>query len=372
MEPPTPPPPTPWPPRDAALAAAEVAILALVLALALGPPTPPPPTPWPPRDAALAAAEVAILALVLALALGGNALVLWALSPRGARPGAGAPSRRPAPPLRRYLRHLSVADLGVAGGQVLPQLLWDVTDRFRGPDVLCRLTKYLQGVAMFAPAYVAVAMAYDRHRAICRPLGSAGGGTRWDPLATAWTLALLFGLPQVGIFGQREVGAGEEDCWATFVQPWGARAYVTWVALAVLVAPAVLLGGLQVAVTRALGPRGQRGTLGRARAKSHRMALVVLGVYVGCWAPFFCAQLWAVWDPRAPVEGPAFTILMLLASLTSCTNPWIYAAFSTSLSRAMGRILCPCRRGPSSPPSSSSSRPQSLARGPRGAAVKSD
>ncbi|XP_063178268.1 vasopressin V2 receptor-like, partial [Chroicocephalus ridibundus] len=311
------------------------------------PPPPPPPsdTPWPPRDPQLAAAEVGVLAVVLTLALGGNALVLLALS---RRPGGGP---RPAPPLRRYLRHLSVADLGVAGGQVLPQLLWDVTDRFRGPDVLCRLTKYLQGVAMFASAYVAVAMAYDRHRAICRPLGGhrLRGGGRWGPLATAWTLALLFGLPQVGIFGQREVGAGEKDCWAAFIQPWGARAYVTWVALAVLVAPAALLGGLQVAVTRALGTRGQRRGLGRARAKSHRMAMVVLGVYVGCWAPFFCAQLWAVWDPRAPVEGPAFTILMLLASLTSCTNPWIYAAFSTSLSRAMARILCPCRR-PARPP----------------------
>lgn len=130
---------------------------------------------------------------------------------------------------------------------------------------------------------------------------------RWDALATAWALALLFGLPQVGIFGQREVAPGESDCWATFAQPWGARAYVTWVALAVLVAPAVLLGVLQVAVTRALrgtrGVPGGPGGLGRARAKSHRMAVVVLGVFVLCWTPFFCAQLWAVWDPRAPREG---------------------------------------------------------------------
>ncbi|XP_041316303.1 vasopressin V2 receptor-like, partial [Pyrgilauda ruficollis] len=170
-------------------------------------------------------------------------------------------------------------------------------------------------------------------------------GTCWDALATAWALALLFGLPQVGIFGQREVAPGESDCWATFAQPWGARAYVTWVALAVLVAPAVLLGVLLVAVARALrGSPGGPGGLGRARAKSHRMAVVVLGVFVLCWSPFFCAQLWAVWDPRAPREGPAFTILMLLASLTSCTNPWISAAFSASLARAMARLLCPCRR----------------------------
>ncbi|TRZ06784.1 hypothetical protein HGM15179_020322 [Zosterops borbonicus] len=73
------------------------------------------------------------------------------------------------------------------------------------------------------------------------------------------------------------------------------------------------------------------------------MAVVVLGVFVLCWSPFFCAQLWAVWDPGAPREGPAFTILMLLASLTSCTNPWISAAFSASLARAMARVLCPCR-----------------------------
>uniref|UniRef100_A0A8U7NJR3 Uncharacterized protein n=1 Tax=Corvus moneduloides TaxID=1196302 RepID=A0A8U7NJR3_CORMO len=337
------------------------------------PQTAPPPlgTPSPPRDAALAMAEVGVLALLLVLALGGNVLVLVALrAPRRDPRGPGAPPARPARPLRRYLRHLSLADLAAAAGQVLPQLLWDLTDRFRGPDALCRLTKYLQGVAMFASAYVAVAMAWDRRRAICRPLGTglrAGGaqgghwGRRWDALATAWALALLFGLPQVGIFGQREVAPGESDCWATFVQPWGARAYVTWVALAVLVAPAVLLGVLQVAVTRALrgtrGVPGGPGGLGRARAKSHRMAVVVLGVFVLCWTPFFCAQLWAVWDPRAPREGPAFTILMLLASLTSCTNPWISATFSTSLARAMARVLCPCRGarapkppGPPAPP----------------------
>ncbi|NXU96400.1 V2R protein, partial [Cettia cetti] len=323
------------------------------------PPQPPPPgTPSPPRDAALAVAEVSLLSLLLSLALAGNVLVLLALrAPRGSRRGPGQPPARPARPLRRYLRHLSLADLAAAAGQVLPQLLWDLTDRFRGPDALCRLTKYLQGVAMFASAYVAVAMAWDRHRAICRPLGtrdSAGTARglarfrrRWDALATAWALSLLFGLPQVGIFGQREVAPGERDCWASFAQPWGARAYVTWVALAVLVAPAVALAVLQVAVTRALResrgvPGGPRG-LERARAKSHRMALVVLAVFVLCWSPFFCAQLWAVWDPRAPREGPAFTILMLLASLTSCTNPWISAAFSNSLARAMGRVLCPCR-----------------------------
>ena len=56
------------------------------------------------------------------------------------------------------------------------------------------------------------------------------------------------------------------------------------------------------------------------------------------------AVLWGSYGAAVCVPaGPAFTILMLLASLNSCTNPWIYAAFSSSLSRAMGRLLCPCR-----------------------------
>ncbi|KTG33799.1 hypothetical protein cypCar_00015521 [Cyprinus carpio] len=51
------------------------------------------------------------------------------------------------------------------------------------------------------------------------------------------------------------------------------------------------------------------------------------------------SQLWAAWDPNPPNQGAAFTILMLLASLNSCTNPWIYTAFSNSVSRELFALL---------------------------------
>ena len=43
-------------------------------------------------------------------------------------------------------------------------------------------------------------------------------------------------------------------------------------------------------------------------------------------------------------------LLMLLASLNSCTNPWIYASFSSSVSSELRSLLC-CtwRRAPPSP-----------------------
>lgn len=39
------------------------------------------------------------------------------------------------------------------------------------------------------------------------------------------------------------------------------------------------------------------------------------------------------------LTGVAFTILMLLASLNSCTNPWIYTAFSSSVSHELVSLL---------------------------------
>lgn len=85
--------------------------------------------------------------------------------------------------------------------QVLPQLIWDITERFQGPDLLCRSVKYLQIVGMFASSYMIVAMTVDRHHAICCPLQAyrVGAMSRWNtPVIVAWALALVLSIPQVG------------------------------------------------------------------------------------------------------------------------------------------------------------------------------
>ncbi|XP_055079232.1 vasopressin V2 receptor-like [Periophthalmus magnuspinnatus] len=85
------------------------------------------------------------------------------------------------------------------------------------------------------------------------------------------------------------------------------------------------------------------GEVGGAMSKTVRMTLVIVVVYSLCWAPFFIVQLWAAWDPNPPQNGAVFTLLMLLASLNSCTNPWIYSAFSTTISPQL-RLLLLCQR----------------------------
>uniref|UniRef100_A0A8C1DB64 Vasopressin V2 receptor n=2 Tax=Cyprinus carpio TaxID=7962 RepID=A0A8C1DB64_CYPCA len=312
------------------------------------------------RDQALAQAEIGVLGLVLALTTLGNGFVLWVLLRR----------KKHHAPMHLFMVNLCVADLVVAFFQVLPQLVWDITEHFQGPDALCRSVKYLQIVGMFASSYMIVAMTVDRHYAICCPLQAYRGGapSRWNtPIVVAWGLALVLSLPQVFIFSRSEVSPGVFECWGHFAEPWGLKAYVTWMTVAVFVLPAFIITVCQVRIFREIHdniylnsgaselwpgvlpdafplptdyshPPPLPGVT-KAMSKTVRMTLVIVLVYTICWSPFFIVQLWAAWDPNPPNQGAAFTILMLLASLNSCTNPWIYTAFSNSVSRELFALL---------------------------------
>ncbi|XP_048405090.1 vasopressin V2 receptor-like [Stegostoma tigrinum] len=281
------------------------------------------------------AAKIAVLSFVFVLATLGNYIFLYTLWRQ----------RRNSSRTRLFLLHLCTADLAVAFFQVLPQLLWEVT------DAVCKAVKYLQVVGMFASTSLLVAMTLDRHQAICQPM-TAITKASWQIYLTvvmAWRFSLLFSLPQVFIFSIEEVQPRVFECWATFVKPWGRKTYITRTALVIFMIPAVILIVCQVKICRTIYLTGQTNRLKRialteanvqgAQAsaakripssllKTLKMMFLVVMLYILCWAPFFIVQLWSVWDPAGgPIEGTPFIIIMLLASLNSCTNPWIYMAF---------------------------------------------
>ncbi|KAK1898362.1 Vasopressin V2 receptor [Dissostichus eleginoides] len=401
--------------------------------------------PQPQRDLGLARAEIAVLGVVLALTTLGNSFVLWVLLRR----------RKHNAPMHVFMFNLCVADLVVAFFQVLPQLIWDITGKFQGPDFLCRSVKYLQIVGL-----------------------QRGTMSRWNtPVMVAWGLALVLSIPQAFIFSRTETVSGEFDCWGHFAEPWGLKAYVTWMTVSVFLLPAFIITICQIRIFREIHnniylkserivmaelkkkeiffrfhsfkkdeersrDRGRRSSGGGARdgrggqpqkgvnnnphnnthdsqagecydfvpsavqysssgehvtttspqqqtlsgsdcqdsytpyelasgsprcsldyarpplpatpphhsitkamSKTVRMTLVIVLVYTICWAPYFTVQLWAAWDPHPPEHAVAFTILMLLGNLNSCTNPWIYTAFSSSVSRELQNLL-QCRTRP--------------------------
>ncbi|NWU29545.1 V1BR protein, partial [Dyaphorophyia castanea] len=317
------------------------------------------------RDEELAKAEVGVLGTILAVATVGNLGVLLAMYRL----------RRKMSRMHLFILHLGLTDLGVALFQVLPQLLWKVTYRFLGPDALCRAVKYLQVLSMFSSTCMLMVMTLDRYLAVCHPLQSLRqpGRQAYAMIGAAWLLSCLLSLPQVFIFSLREVrpGSGVLDCWAEFGHPWGARAYVTWTTLCVFVLPVGVLsicyslicheicknlkgktqsGAPGLAAAPATSSPGGKGgqasrvssvrTISRAKIRTVKMTFVIVAAYVTCWAPFFSVQMWSVWDEDAPDDDStdvAFSITMLLASLSSCCNPWIYLFFSGHLLQDAGR-----------------------------------
>eukprot|EP00061_Rhincodon_typus_P008615 g31377.t1 len=262
------------------------------------------------------AAKIAVLSFVFVLATLGNCIFLCTLWRK----------RRNSSRTRLFLFHLCTADLVVAFFQVLPQLLWEVTDQFKAPNAECKAVKYLQVVGMFASTYLLVAMTLDRHQAICQPMTAITKASwqRYLTVAMAWSFSLLFSLPQVFIFSIEEVQPRVSECWATFVKPWGRKTYITWTALVIFVIPTVILIICQVKICRTIYLTGQTNRLKRitlteanvqgaqkrttkqipsSLLKALRMTFLVVMLHILCWAPFFIVQLWSVWDPTGgPIE----------------------------------------------------------------------
>ncbi|XP_029007620.1 oxytocin receptor isoform X1 [Betta splendens] len=312
------------------------------------------------RNEEVAKVEVTVLALVLLLALAGNLCVLLAIHT----------TKHSQSRMYYFMKHLSIADLVVAVFQVLPQLIWDITFRFYGPDILCRLVKYLQVVGMFASTYMLVLMSIDRCLAICQPLRSLHKRKDRFYVVFSWVLSLLFSLPQIFIFSLREVGSagsGVYDCWGDFVKPWGAKAYITWISLTIYIIPVAILSicyglisykiwqNFKLKTRReqciSLTPKTLKSNtlarvssvklISKAKITTVKMTFVIVVAYIVCWTPFFSVQMWSAWDPAAPREAMPFIISMLLASLNSCCNPWIYMCFAGHLFQDLRqRFLC--------------------------------
>ncbi|XP_067855472.1 arginine vasopressin receptor 1Aa [Heptranchias perlo] len=314
------------------------------------------------RNESLAKTEISVLGVIFLVAVIGNLAVLLALYK----------TKKKMSRMHLFIKHLSVADLVVAVFQVLPQFIWDITYRFNGPDFLCRIVKHLQVFGMFASTYMMVMMSVDRYIAICHPLKTLQQPTKRSYLMiiSTWVGSFILSTPQSFIFSLREIekGSGVYDCWANFILPWGIKAYITWIAVSVFVIPVLTTVMCYACIcynifknikykTRTCETSFKNGlitsgvnnvkTISKAKIRTVKMTLVIVLAYIVCWAPFFTVQMWSAWDQKAPKDDStdtAFTLTILLASLNSCCNPWIYMFFSGHLLSDIAHFFPCCHK----------------------------
>ncbi|XP_062404191.1 arg8-vasotocin receptor-like [Sardina pilchardus] len=304
------------------------------------------------RNEEVAKIEITVLSITFVVAVIGNISVLVAMYN----------TKKKTSRMHLFIKHLSLADLVVAFFQVLPQLCWEITFRFYGPDFLCRIVKHLQVLGMFASTYMMVMMTVDRYIAICHPLKTLQQPTRrsYIMIISTWVGSLLLSTPQYFIFSLSEIKNGSDvyDCWGHFIQPWGVKTYITWITIGIFLIPVTVLmvcyGFICHSIwknikyktkkttsdaTHKKGLIGKNSvssitTISRAKLRTVKMTFVIVLAYIICWAPFFTVQMWSVWDENFSwddSENTAVTLSALLASLNSCCNPWIYMIFSGHL-----------------------------------------
>ncbi|KAI1905465.1 hypothetical protein AGOR_G00016480 [Albula goreensis] len=304
------------------------------------------------RNEEVAKIEITVLSITFVVAVVGNLSVLLAMYN----------TKKKMSRMHLFIKHLSLADLVVAFFQVLPQLCWEITFRFYGPDFLCRIVKHLQVLGMFASTYMMVMMTLDRYIAICHPLKTLQQPTKrsYIMIISTWICSLILSSPQYFIFSLSEIKNGSDvyDCWGHFIEPWGVKAYITWITVGIFLIPVVILvicygfichsiwknikyktkkNGAQTATKSGLIGKSSVNsvtTISRAKLRTVKMTFVIVLAYIICWAPFFTVQMWSVWDANFSwddSENTAVTLSALLASLNSCCNPWIYMIFSGHL-----------------------------------------
>lgn len=303
------------------------------------------------RDEYLARWEIAVLTSIFLVTLIGNALVLLALYARRRY------QRRKFTRMYFFILHLSVADLLTGLLDVLPQLAWDITFRFQGGAVLCKLIKFGQPFGLYLSSYILTVTALDRYHAICHPFSYCGVTSRRSKMMVygAWTLAAVLCVPQIFIFSYTELSPGVWECWATFYLKYGERAYITWYSVTQFLLPFIVLVYTYTRICMSIWtsskmsgvvdfkkdnkatfyPRNRDPLISKAMINTVKQMIVVVTLYIITNTPFIGCELWATWDPKASASpfftGAAFTILSLLNSLTSCVNPWIYFVFNKEL-----------------------------------------
>ncbi|KAK3593466.1 hypothetical protein CHS0354_036989 [Potamilus streckersoni] len=311
------------------------------------------------RNEFLARFEMATLSVILFFALFGNSVVIIVLKC----------CQQKLSRMQLFIIHLSIADIFVGLMQVLPQLIWKITEHFIGNNFLCKTIKYLQIVTMYASSYVLVMTAIDRYVSICYPLTSQTWTSKrvHVMITIAWTLSILFALPQLQIFSYEKGNTGVYDCLDNFYGDDGnlrMQIYITWTFLAVYLIPLLILAYLysricyvvwisvnsredttkRNAKSRRLGdkdsfstengsftkiPRAHSRGLSKSKIKTIKLTLTVVLCFLICWAPFFFLMMISSFDLSINYYTSSVTaIVTLLSALNSCTNPWIYLAFS--------------------------------------------
>ncbi|XP_040288972.1 neuropeptide S receptor [Bufo bufo] len=265
-----------------------------------------------------------------------------------------------------FVTQLAITDVLTGVISILTDIIWRFTGNFLAPDIVCKVIRYLQVVLLYASTYVLISLSIDRYHAIVHPMKFLQGERQAKILiVVAWTLAFLFSIPTLIIFGKYKLANGEIQCWALWPDESYWKPYMTIVSFLVYFIPLIIISVIYFIVIRTIWAKSKahtvivsnctdgnfsarfshRGLLSKAKMKAIKYSLVVVLAFILCWSPYFLFDILDNYEllPLTKERIYASVIIQNLPVLNSAVNPIIYCMFSNrhcrlSRDRSSGKL----------------------------------
>lgn len=223
--------------------------------------------------------------------------------------------------------------------------------------VMCKIYMTTTSINQFTSSLLLTVMSADRYVAVCHPISSPRYRTPFIAkfiCLTAWTLSALLMVPIYMYASTLEQG-GYINCniyWPESSYMDGEMAFCLYAFTLGFAIPLILIllfYFLVICRLRNVGPKNRSKEKKRTHRKVTYLVLSVVTVYILCWLPYWCAQLWLTFMP--PDTGQTtitFTMMLLtqcLAYANSAMNPILYAFLSDNFKKSFAKAFtCASRR----------------------------
>nr|CAD7586140.1 unnamed protein product [Timema genevievae] len=233
-----------------------------------------------------------------------------------------------------FIMQLALADLTVGLISVLTDIIWRITVTWHAGNLACKFIRFAQ--VSFGHVLLHLRPGSSQHRTAEHTFNfnpTFSGRRARVLVATAWVLSALFSIPIIILYEEKYV-QGKLQCWIDFPEPWQWQVYMTSVAVALFIIPAVIISACYTVIVVTIWSKSKVLTpTGRPRVSNR--------IFVLCWSPYIVFDLLQVYGhvPSTQTNIAVATFIQSLAPLNSAANPVIYCLFSTHICRALRQDL---------------------------------
>ena len=245
-----------------------------------------------------------------------------------------------------YIMNLAIADLAVT----IVCIPFDVAvqeNHYVWPfgRFLCHLIYPIMTMCTFASVGTLTAIAYNRYKAISRPMRIQAGRKRAKvTIISIWALSFVFVLPYIVALKKRNSHC--EETWSEL----HSRVYTLFIFIFQYVIPLSIISLVYIKI--AIQLRRNRKNLTRAHrvqdrdvAKVVRMMVVVVLIFAICMLPNHVLWLLSDFSENFPTAGrKVFVWGEILIYANSCTNPIVYSICIEEFRLAFKAYITKCCR----------------------------